>query len=105
VQEIKGASSPSGKLGHQDGVDLSPLRQRHYLLSLGAIELGAGASFSKYADYLIAGAASEGCQIALLPGAGLIGGRNSAIKGGALSHLNPPRLTGRNPLSLFGLTP
>src|SRR5207249_11007294 len=52
----------------------------------------------------VAGAGGEGGQIALLPGAGLIGGRNSAIKGGALSQLNSPCLTGRNPLSLFGLT-
>ena len=41
-------------------------------------------------------------QTALLPSAGLIAGRGPAIKSGALSRLHSPRLTGRNPLPLFG---
>lgn len=103
VQEIKGAASPAGKLGHQYRIDLSPLSQCHHLLSLGPIELGARAGFFKDAAYLIAGTGGEGAQIAFLPGARLIGGRDPAIEGGALSQLKSLRLPGGNPLSLFGL--
>jgi hypothetical protein len=104
VQEIENASAPARKLGDQHGIDFAPLSERDHLFPLGAIELRARAGFFEYAEHLVAGAGGEGGQIALLPGAGLIGGRYSAIKGGALSQLNSLRLTGRNPLSLFGLT-
>ena len=67
MQEIEGAASPAGELGGQYSIDLSSLSQRHYLLPLGAIELGTRAGFFKDTDNLIAGAGGKRSQIALLP--------------------------------------
>jgi hypothetical protein len=80
MQEIESATPPTRELGHEHGVDFAPLSQRHHLAPLGAIELRARGGFFKHADHLVAGARRESDQIALLPGARLIGGRNSAIK-------------------------
>src|SRR5271170_1377288 len=103
MQKVEGAASPARQLGHQYGIDFAPLSKRHHLLPRGAIELRARSSFFKHASHVVAGACGKSRQIALLPGAGLIGGGDPAIKGDALSRLNSHRLTGRNPLSLLRL--
>lgn len=105
MEEVKSAASPAGKFGDQYGINFAPLSERHHLLSLSPIEFGARPDFLKDADDLIAGALRESGQIALLPSARLIGGRDTAIESGTLSQLNSPRLTGRNPLSLLGPAP
>jgi hypothetical protein len=50
------AAPPARQLRHQHGIDLTPLSERHHLLPLGAIELGARAGFLEHADHFIAGA-------------------------------------------------
>ena len=42
------------------------------------------------ADHLVAGALGKRGQVALLARAGLVGGRDPAVQGGALSQLNSP---------------
>src|SRR5277367_2336425 len=61
--------------------------------------------FFKHASHVVAGACGKSRQIALLPGAGLIGGGDPAIKGRLLSQLNSPRLAGSKSLIPCGRAP
>ena len=105
MQKVEGAASPARQLGHQYGIDFAPLSKRHHLLPLGAIELRARAGFFEHASHVVAGACGKSRQIALLPGAGLIGGGDPAIKGRLLSQLNSPRLAGSKSLIPCGRAP
>ena len=87
MQEIESASAPARKLGDQHGIDFAPLSERDHLFPLGAIEFRARAGFFEYANHLVAGARRESGQIALLPGAGLIGSAFYAI---ATDHVQMP---------------
>ena len=82
--------APARQLGHEHSVDLPRLCERHNVAPLRAVELHPGAGFLERADHLVAGTGGKGGQIPFLARAGLVGGRNPAIEGGALSQLNSP---------------
>lgn len=67
VEEIDGRTAPSGKLCHQDGIDLSGLGERHDLFAFSTIKLRAGTRLFENSRHVVAGADSERCQVALLP--------------------------------------
>jgi hypothetical protein len=82
---------PSGQFRYQHRVDAPRLGEGHYLASLNAIQLHSGAGFLEGVDHLVAGSLSKRGQIPFLTCTGLIGSRNPAVEGDALSQLNSSR--------------
>ena len=64
-----------------------------------------GAGFLEGADHLVAGPFGKRGEIPFLARTGLVGGRDPAIEGDALSQLNSSRWMPRNPLFLLGHEP
>jgi len=79
---------PAGQLRDEDGVDLSRLGERHRLLTLNAVVLGAGRGLLEHGDDVVASAPGERPKIAFLALAGLIVGAHPAVDGN-LSQLDP----------------
>jgi catechol 2,3-dioxygenase-like lactoylglutathione lyase family enzyme len=66
VQQVERAAPPTRQLGHQHGVDVATLRERHHLPPLGAVQLGTRADFFEHADDLVAGTSGKGSELAFL---------------------------------------
>ena len=102
-QQVGRAAAPARQLRHQHRVDLVPLRERHHLPPLGPVVPHPRRGLLVDLDHLVASAPGKRGQVSLLPRAGLVGGRDPAVEGGALSQLNPSRMAARKPL--FRLCP
>jgi hypothetical protein len=63
----------------QDGADLPPASELERLLALGPVVVGTGCGLGEDGDHLVPGALGKCGQIADLPLAGLIVGRDPAV--------------------------
>jgi hypothetical protein len=53
LHQILGRATPAGKLGDQDGLDLTRPGQRHDLLAFGAVVVGAGRRLLEHGNDLV----------------------------------------------------
>jgi hypothetical protein len=104
-QQVGRAAAPARRLGDQHRVELPRLRERHDLAALDPIELHPRAGFLERAHHLVAGTGGKRGQIPFLAGAGLVGGRDPAVEGGALSQLNSSRRAPHKPQLRQGSLP
>src|SRR3546814_5046215 len=83
-------------------IDVARLGQLHHFGTCRAIGLHPRGGFAEDLDHLIAATLGKTGQVAELPLARLVGGRDPGIDGGALSQLNLPEIRARKPLLCVG---